>query len=86
MFSLNRTPSQDVNSQQQQQPIPQPQQPIPPPPQAPTPPPTVDPVPNCESAVVSINLQVQPVLDLTVCKPKLVIKNFAECVPCCDCE
>lgn len=44
----------------------------------------VDPIPDCEQTIVPINLQLKPVLDVTICKPQVVITNYGVCIPNCE--
>ena len=41
---------------------------------------------ECIPTYIPMNLQVIPQLEVTVCKPRVVIKNKAICKPNCKCE
>lgn len=41
---------------------------------------------ECIPTYIPMNLQIVPQLEVTVCKPKITIKNKAVCVPNCDCD
>lgn len=41
---------------------------------------------DCIPTYIPMNLQIVPQLEVTVCKPKITIKNKAVCVPNCNCD
>lgn len=89
MFST-RTPSQEpstndvpiVNNNEVNSPIPT--EPVSNPPSVDEP---VEPTdPDCSPTYVKMQLQIVPEWNVTICKPKIKVKNKAICVENCECE